>query len=176
MKTLQSDKKISVIATDALLLCAALVLSYVEAVLPLDFIALPGFKPGLANIVITVAAFRFSALHAAVISLARVSIVFLLFGNPISFLFSLFGAVLVIVCLLVLTKHCSALSFVGVSLICASAHNLGQFVASLLLVGPSVTAYLPILLIGAMIFGGINGTVLCLLPDKIYNFSQKEPL
>lgn len=168
-KTLSSDKKISAIAADAVLVCVALVLSYIEAVLPLDVIPLPGFRLGLANIAITVAAFRNSPLHAAVVSLARIILVFLLFGSPTSLAFSLCGSALVIAALFILRDHSSRLSFIGISLICAALHNCGQLIAALLLVGRAVLAYIPFLFIASLIFGSLNGIVLNLIPTKIYN-------
>lgn len=176
MKTLSSDKKVTRLASDAVLVCAALVLSYIEAVLPLDFIPLPGFRLGLANIAITVAAFRNSPTDAAVVSLARILLVFLLFGSPTSFIFSLCGSALVIITLFILRSHPSRLSFVGISLICALLHNCGQLIAALLLVGPAVKSYVPFLCLASLIFGTLNGIVLNLIPDKIYNKKTERSL
>lgn len=176
MKTLSSDKRIRIVAIDALLTTAALMLSFIEAIIPLDFLPLPGFRIGLANIAITVAAFSLSPVHAAIVSLLRVIIVFLLFGNPTSFIFSLAGGVLVIIALFVLKNNSAHLSFVGISVICATLHNFGQFVAAWFLVGRAVMSYLPFLLLASLVFGTLNGITLNLLPEKIYNFSHERSL
>lgn len=170
MKTLSSDKKIARIAVDASLAGVALLLSMVEALFPIAALPLPGFKLGLANIAITVAAFRYSYVDAAAVSLVRVIITFLLFGSPTSLLFSLMGGTLVIITLLLIrkTKLSRQLSFVGVSLLCALAHNAGQLIASTWLVGSAVLSYIPALSAASLIYGTINGIILCLLPNKIY--------
>ena len=174
MKTLQSDKKISVIATDAILVSVALILSFIEAIIPLNFVSLPGFRLGLCNIAITVATFRLSPFHASIVSFVRIIIVFLLFGNPTSLLFSVCGSVLVLIALFILRAHCSRLSFVGISLICATMHNFGQFTAALFLIGRAVISCLPFLLFASLIFGTLNGIILNFLPDKIYNFKSRR--
>ena len=176
MKTLSSDKKVTALAADAVLVCVALVLSYIEAVLPLDFIPLPGFRLGLANIAITIAAFRNSPAHAAVVSLARILLVFLLFGNPTSLVFSLCGSALVIIALFVLRKYTFGMSFIGISLICAALHNCGQLIAALFLVGRAVISYAPFLCLASLIFGTLNGIILNLIPDKIYNHKTERSL
>lgn len=166
--TLSSDKKISSLAADAVLLCVALALSYAESLLPLGAIPLPGFKPGLSNIAVTVAAFRSSPTHAAAVSTARVAVMFLMFGNATSSLFSLCGSLLVIAALFVLRNHHGGLSFIGIALICALAHNAGQLAASFALVGSSVLAYAPFLALASLIFGSVSGVILNVLPEKIY--------
>ena len=168
MKILSSDRKIGTLAYLSILVGAALLLSYIEAVIPLDFLPLPGFRIGLSNIALTVAAFALSPWCAAAVSLARIILVFLLFGNPTSLLFSLFGSSLVIVMLAVLRNHSHKLSFVGISILCATVHNCGQLIAALLLVGTAVLSYIPFLMLASLLFGSLNGIILNLLPYKIF--------
>lgn len=176
MRILSSDKKVARIASGAALLGIALTLSYLEAVLPLRFIPLPGFKPGLANIAITVAAFRHSPADAAAISLARTVIMFLLFANPASFIFSLCGSLLVIAALFVLHAHHGRFSFIGISLICALAHNAGQLTAATALVGRAAVSYIPFLILASLVFGVLNGVILNLLPNKIYRQTHERSI
>ena len=65
-------------------LCAgvALVLAYVEALLPPLYAAVPGIKLGLPNIAIIFILYRFGLREAAAVSLIRIVAVALLFGNP----------------------------------------------------------------------------------------------
>lgn len=169
MKILSSDKKIARIAADSAFVCAALALSYLESLIPIQFIIpLPGFKLGLANIAVTVCAFRYSPKDAAAVSLCRILISFLLFGGVTSLLFSLFGAALSCAALILPTKKRIGLSFIGVSIICALAHNTGQCIAAFILIGRAVLSYVPALLSASLIYGALCGIVLCLIPDKIY--------
>ncbi len=176
MRILSYDKKVVRLASNAVLLGIALALSYLEAILPLRFIPLPGFKLGLANIAITVAAFRHSPVDAAIVSLARVLIMFLLFANTTSFIFSMCGSVLVIAALFILRAHHGGFSFIGVSLICALAHNAGQLIAALALVGRAAVSYIPFLILASLVFGVLNGVILNLLPNKIYRQTHERSI
>ena len=70
------------VALDAALLTAALMLSYLEHLLPLGALTfLPGFKPGFANAVTLLAFSLLSPLDALAVSLLRVGITGVLFGS-----------------------------------------------------------------------------------------------
>ncbi len=169
-KILSSDKKISRLSIDSALLGAALMLSMIEGIIPLAVIPLPGFKLGLANIAITVAAYRYSLKDAAIISFARILIVFLLFGGVTTVIFSVFGSILSLLTLaLMKTKPLSEkFSFIGISVSSAAAHNIGQLTAASLVVSPASLSYAPALIFAAIICGGLNGIVLSALPNVIF--------
>ena len=63
----------------AMLTAVAMILSYVESLLP--SVGIPGVKMGLANIAVIFALFRFGWKEAAALSLVRVVLVSLLFGS-----------------------------------------------------------------------------------------------
>ncbi len=160
---------------DAMLLGLSLVLSYLEAALPLSLlISLPGFKLGLANIIITLTFAAVSPYDAAVVSVGRILIMGLLFGNASSFFFSVCGGIMSYAMLWLLTyfgkKH---FSFIGISVGCAAAHNVGQIFAAVFIFGSGIILnYLPILLIAAVIFGSLTGMLLeFLMPhfNRFYN-------
>ena len=135
-----------------MLLAAAMILSYVESLLPISF-GVWGVKIGLPNIVIVFALYRFSVRGAWVISLLRVFLVSLLFGNLFSFAFSIAGAVfsLALMSLLFKTKW---LSVAGLSIAGAVMHNVGQIAAAVWVLGTGVIAfYLPVLCVSGVIAG-----------------------
>ena len=76
----------------SMLTAVAMILSYVESLLP--SVGIPGVKMGLANIAVIFALFRFGWKEAAALSLVRVVLVSLLFGSVGAMLYSLAGAVL----------------------------------------------------------------------------------
>lgn len=170
MKILSSDKRIRRAAVDASLVCAALLFSFVEALFPLGVLPLPGFKAGLANIAILFAAFSLSVPDAAAVSLCRIFLTFLFFGSPTSLLFSLSGGlfVLFILLLLKLFRLTAKMSFTGICVLTALAHNAGQLAAALLLTGTAVLSYTPALLAASLIYGALTGLLLSLLPDRLY--------
>ena len=77
----------------ALLIALAMVLSWLEAMVPASAAA-PGMKLGLANLAAVFALCRMGVRDAAVISLVRVVLVSITFGNAYSFAYSFAGAAL----------------------------------------------------------------------------------
>ena len=154
----------------------ALILSYLESFLPLP-LPLPGFKLGLCNIVVLFCAYSLSLCDALVLSMVRVFVMSLLFGNLTGFLFSLFGAVFAFLAIVFAKKTLSSkLSFVGVSVLSASAFNIGQIVAaSVIYQSLLLFDYLPLLLVASAVFGCAVGLLLNLVYDRLGK-SVKEGL
>lgn len=159
-----ADRKMTLrIAYDSAFLIMALALSYLESVLPIGaVIPIPGFKLGLANVVVVLILWRISATDAAIVSALRVLIMGMLFGTPVSFLFSACGALLSFITLVLLRKVASdKISFIGISVLSASAHNIGQLLCAGIFFGVGVVrSYLPFLLIASAIFGTFSGLVI----------------
>lgn len=147
---------------DAMLLGVAMMLSYLEAILPLSaIIPLPGAKLGLANICIMLCFYTVSPLDALTVSLMRISLTALLFGNLNSFAFALTGGMLAYLGMWLCKALGEGVSFYGISVLCAALHNFGQCLAGSFLLGnTAIFTYLPLLLIFALIFGGINGAIM----------------
>ena len=125
----------------------ALILAYVEAILPPIYAAVPGIKVGLPNIVIIFVLYKFGIKEAAMVSGVRLLIVALLFGNVMTLAYSAAGAVLSLV-VMSLLKKIDSFSTVGVSIAGAVSHNLGQIaVAIFLLESVQIGYYMIILMI-----------------------------
>ena len=160
---------------DAMLLSAALLLSYLEVILPLTvWIPLPGFKLGLANIMVTFAFVAVSPRDAAVISLSRILLMGLLFGNAASLMFSLCGGLLSYAGLwLFVYAGKRIFSMIGVSVGCAALHNFGQLVAAAVVFGTgTILSYLPMLLVAALAYGTVTGVLLQLLLPRFEQIKQ----
>ena len=148
------------LARSALLIAAALALSYIERLFPLNLVVpLPGVKLGLANIV-TMFALYFLPRRQAFLVLVLRCILGSIFGGGLSGLaMSLTGGILAF-WTMALTKRLPVLSVYGVSMLGAAAHNLGQILAASVLMGSVYTFfYLPFLLLTALATGMITGTV-----------------
>ena len=131
----------------------ALLMSYVEFLLPPLFAAVPGIKLGLPNIVIIFVLYRFGLREAAVVSFIRLSVSSLLFGTIVTFAYGLAGAVLSLTVMTIL-KKLDFLSTVAVSIAGGVTHNLGQIlVAMFLLNTPQIAYYLIVLAITGTISG-----------------------
>ena len=154
------------IALTGLLVAAAMVLSYVEMLIPV-FVAVPGVKLGLPNIVIVFALYRLGFRPAVLISLIRVVLVAFTFGNAFSLVYSLSGAILSLV-VMGLLKRSDALSITGVSVLGAVSHNIGQIlVAMIVLETGSLIYYFPVLLVTGVIAGVCIGLLAAVLTKRI---------
>ncbi len=147
----------------------ALVLSYLEAMLPPIYAAVPGIKAGLPNIVIILLLYRLSWKEAAVISLLRVFIVALLFGNAMTLAYSLAGAILSLA-VMASFKRLDLFSAVGVSILGGVAHNLGQILVAIVLLSSTLIGYYMIILtITGTLAGVFVGLVGSLLVKRLQN-------
>jgi heptaprenyl diphosphate synthase len=161
------QKKIKKIAFLGLFAALAMLLSYVEALLPPLVSAVPGIKMGLPNIAIIFVLYRFGAKEAALVSAVRVIAVSLLFGNPTTFIYSIAGAMLSIVVMIVL-KKLNFLSAVGVSVAGGVFHNVGQILVAMLLLGTTELAYYMIALaVSGTVSGILIGLCAALMIKKI---------
>lgn len=133
------------IAYLGLMTAVALILSYVESLFPPLIAAVPGIKMGLPNIVIIFILYRFGFKEAAVVSAIRVFTVALLFGNMMSLAYSVAGAALSLI-LMVLIKRTGKFSAVGVSVVGGISHNLGQVLMAMLLLETAQIGYYMIVL------------------------------
>ena len=153
----------------ALMTSLAMVLSYIEMLLPPIWPAVPGIKVGLANIVIILLLYKFSFKEAGVVSLVRVCLMSLLFGSAVMFLYSLGGAVLSLVIMAVL-KRTDWFSSVGVSIAGGVTHNLGQIVVAIIVMQTKEIGYYMIIL---AVTGTIAGIFIGLLGAILLRYFKK---
>lgn len=144
------------VAKCGLLIALAMVFSYVEVLIPFNF-GIPGIKLGLANLIVVVGFYSMKTTDVIAVSLVRIFLSGLLFGNLMSILYSLSGGILNIIVMLLL-KRLHRFSIVGVSIAGGVFHNIGQIiVAMLILENFAVAVYLPPLLIAGTITGMLIG-------------------
>lgn len=146
-----------------------MVLSFVESQIP-AFIAVPGVKIGLANLAVIFALFVFGAKEAFGVSLLRVCLVSLLFGNAVGWLYSLSGAVLSFLVMLLL-RRTGRFSVVGISVAGGVSHNIGQILAAMVVLrSEGVLFYLPPLLLAGVAAGAVIGIASALLVNRLGKF------
>ncbi len=154
------------ITTIGILVALALILSYVEAQIP-AFVAGPGMKLGLTNIVVLVALYMLGPGSAMLINLVRIVIVAVLFGNGMSFFFSLAGGMLSTV-VMILMKKTNKFSCVGVSATGGLTHNIGQILVAVFLMNTYAVAwYLPFLWLSGVFSGILIGVIGGLVLKKL---------
>ena len=155
------------IALLGVLTSVALVLSYLEVMLPPISTAVPGIKMGLPNIIIIFVLYKFGLKEAVTVSLIRVFIVALLFGNVMTLAYSVAGAVLSLG-LMTLFKKINLFSQIGVSIIGGISHNLGQILVAIFLFDTiQIGYYMIVLSITGTIAGVVIGIISSILVKKL---------
>ena len=123
----------------------ALIFSYVEAIIPYSP-GVPGIKLGIANIVTVIALYKFGPKDAAAVSIIRIVIAGLLFNGLFGMLYSLAGAAVSLIGMILLKKT-DLFSVVGVSMAAGVLHNLGQLLMAAALISDlRIFFYFPVLL------------------------------
>lgn len=149
----------------SLLFALAMIFSFIESRLP-TFIPIPGVKLGLCNIVVIFTLLRLGVPSAIAVSLLRVLLSSLLFGNMAAFFYSLAGAVLSLAVMILLMKI-QFFSPVGISVAGGVAHNIGQLIMAAIILGTAgVMYYLPVLLIAGTVAGALIGLAAAYLTKR----------
>ncbi len=149
--------RVTKLARLALLTAAAVILGYVEYLLPV--FTIPGVKLGLSNTVLIYAVYLMDKKSAALLMLLKVGISGLLFSGPFAMLYSLAGGVFSLVAMLLTYKN-PHISVIGVSVLGAICHNAGQFTVACFTVGAQALAgYIPVLILAAVAAGALNGVI-----------------
>lgn len=143
-----------------LLSSSGLILHFIESLLPV-WAPVPGAKLGLANIITLVAIVLLGVKGGGQVLMLRIFLGALLAGTFLTFPFylSLSGGVLALTAMsLGYTFGRTTFSLVGISLIGAVAHNIGQLLATVLFVGSwGVFYYFPFLVLMAIPAGFLVG-------------------
>ena len=152
---LPSSKKITYLA---FFTAIALIFSYVETLIPINF-GIPGVKIGLANIVSVLVLYLYGFIPAIIVAITRIILSGLLFGNMFSIIYSLAGAVLSIIIMNFIIKN-DKFSLYGVSILGAVMHNLAQLTVAVFVVKQLKLGYYgPILILSGVIMGVLTGMI-----------------
>ena len=151
------------------LIAVAMILSYIESLVP-AFVAVPGVKVGLSNIATVFALYALGWPYAICVSLVRVFLSALLFGNAVGLIYSLSGAVLALASMILL-KKIDRFSSIGISVIGGVCHNVGQVLAACVVMETAAIAYyiIPLLLSGT-IAGVVIGLAAGNLVERIKKY------
>ena len=136
----------------------ALIFSYVESLIPINF-GIPGVKLGLANLITLIALYKMSVKETYIISIARVVLSGFIFGNLFAILYSLAGGLLSLT-IMTWFKRSDKFSIYGISMAGGVFHNVGQLIMAMLVVeSVTIAGYLPVLLVSGLITGLVIGVV-----------------
>ncbi|MEG0374619.1 MAG: Gx transporter family protein [Raoultibacter sp.] len=151
----EKTKKLAYIALFAAL---TLVLSYMEAMIPLP-VAIPGVRLGLANVTVLIALYLMGPRWAVAVLILKVAVTSLIIGSPSMIAYSLAGSVLAFGGMVAVWKF-GKLNIVVASVVAALLHNFGQLgVAAFVMQTPAIFLNLPIMVIAACVTGSVTGSV-----------------
>ncbi len=156
-----------------LLLAFALILSYVEVLIPFQ-IGIPGVKLGLANLAVVLCLYLFGWREALFLTAGKALLSGLLFGNLFMILYSFTGAV-VSAAVMAGLKASGGFHLPVVSAAGGVAHNMGQLlVAALVVKTYGVFYYMPALILAGLLTGILIGMVCSLVLPYIRRISVFE--
>ena len=140
----------------ALLCASALILGYIDSLIPL-VPSVPGIKLGLSNLAVLYAVFYMSPRETALLMLLKVGLSSLLFGNAVGALYALAGGILSAAVMLLL--HCNQkISVIPISTFGGILHIIGQIIVGAILLGVRpMLVYAPWLLISGFVTGILLG-------------------
>lgn len=156
-----------------LFLALALILAYVETLIPFSF-GIPGIKLGLPNLIVVILLCQettaqngiatddrhlFSANEAILVNILRIVLSGFLFSNLYTILYSLAGAACSIVAMM-FGRRFRCFSVVGVSVLGGVFHNIGQILVAMFVVETVyVGYYVPFLIVAGTVTGAVLGIV-----------------
>ena len=141
-----------------LLLAVALILSYIESLIPFGF-GIPGIKLGLANLAVLLCLYCIGTKEAFTLNVMRILISGFMFGNMYSIIYSLAGGVL---SFLVMWngKKINIWSVSGISVMGGVSHNIGQIIIAAFVVETAgVFYYIPFLIFAGVLTGLLMGLI-----------------
>ena len=142
------------VAVSATLCAVSLLFSYLETFIPMP---IPGMKIGLANLITLLLLPTLGVPAAAAVSFSRIALSALLFGSPVSFLYSLAGGA-VSFAVTALLFRLRFFGLAGISVLGGVAHNLGQIAVAIFALGTArILALLPWLLLSGVVAGLVVG-------------------
>lgn len=143
-------------AQTAVLLAVALILGFLENLLPPVFPMLPYAKIGLGNAAVLLALIWLGVPYAAIILVLKCVIIGLFSGAPTMILYSLGGGILSFTAMTLLLKI-GANGVPAVSAAGGVMHNVGQILVAMAFTG---TAGIAVLLVYLALFGLVAGAVI----------------
>lgn len=149
------------IALTAILCALAIALNALEGMIPpLPFLP-PGAKPGFSNIITMFAAGSLGFPQAVAIALMKGLFSFITRGATAGIM-SISGGLLSAAAMYLLMRYARKhFGLLGISVICALCHNMGQLVAAMFITSTaSIVNYAPALAVFGIVTGAVTGVIL----------------
>lgn len=155
MKAKLNTKKVAIAG---LFLALALIVSLVESYLPPIIPVLPYAKIGLGNVVLLACFLCLGVWEGYIVFVLRCVLTAVFAGNYIAILWSLPSAFVAYTAMVILYKT-RLFSVCGVSMVGGILHNFVQICVACVIIGKSVLAYLPYMMLAGALAGFATGTI-----------------
>lgn len=148
------------IALSAILCALALSLGFLESMLPPIPLLPPGAKPGFSNIITMFAAGSIGLPSALAIAVIKGGFAFITRGVTAGIM-SISGGLLSAIAMYLLMRYARKIfGFIGISVICALCHNVGQLFAATFITGTAnIIYYAPALAVFGLMTGAVTGVI-----------------
>lgn len=145
------------LTTISILTAFALIIFVIEAHIPPP-VPISGIKLGLANIITLVALDLMGSKEAFIVLMLRIILSSIFVGTMMSFMYSFAGGLLCFGVMSLTIKFFKKNEIWIISVLGAISHNVGQIIMAIIFMRTwAVAAYLPILIISAVITGIFTG-------------------
>ncbi len=155
-----------------LLLAFALILSYIETIIPFQF-GIPGIKLGFANLAVILTLCLLGYREAFLLTVVKAILCGFLFGNLTMIIYSLSGAVISFLTMALMVKsgrfHIPVVSAAG-----GVMHNIGQLAVAFVIVSTyGIFYYVPILILAGLLTGILIGITASLVMPYIKRIMER---
>ncbi|NLB89803.1 MAG: Gx transporter family protein [Clostridiales bacterium] len=165
------QKKTYQLALMAVLLSLALILGYVEHLIPI-FPSIPGLKLGLSNIVLLLCFYAIGTKQVFLLMFLKVFLSTILFSGLDAMMYSLAGG-LCSVLAMTAGKKLLKLSIIGTSVLGGVSHNIAQVVMAMIIIQMPILMYhMAILMLVGIVTGVLTGLVAQLLLQRLQIFAR----
>lgn len=157
----------------AILCSQGIILGVIEQTMPSPFPFAPGAKLGLANLITVISIFTLPLSDCILLLYLRLVLTSLITGGASLFLYSLMGASLSFLGMVLIKKlYPKFITIIGISIVGGILHNWGQLlIASWMAQTTSIYLYLPILTIMGILSGTVIGIFSQILLNHVKNFN-----
>lgn len=160
------------LARMALLTAVALIIFIVEAQIPSP-VPIPGVKLGLANIITVYAVFALGPGPALMILVCRVFLGAVFSGQMMTLFYSLGGGLLCWCAMCLLRRFLTEKQIWICSVFGAIFHNIGQMIVAAAIARTlALLAYLPVLMVSAVLTGAFTGFAAQFLLERLKRIGQ----
>lgn len=155
-----------------LLLAFALILSYIETLIPFQF-GIPGMKLGLANLAVILTLYLIGHKEAFLLTVVKAVLCGFLFGNMTMIIYSLAGALASFFSMALMVRsgrfHLPVVSATG-----GVMHNMGQIAVACVIVSAyGILYYVPVLILAGLLTGILIGVTASLVMPYIKRIIER---